>query len=360
MQLLPGINLQFLATLSLTYQCYDPAPAAVDRHTLMKIGPYTIDNRLVLAPMAGVTDRPFRQLCRQLGAGLTVSEMVTSNPDLRHTRKTRLRMDHHGEPGPVMVQIAGPEPRQLADAARFNVDNGAQIIDINMGCPKKKVCKRDAGSALLRDERQVAAILAAVVDAVSVPVTLKIRTGWDRQTNNARQIAGIAEANGIAALTVHGRSRACGFAGEAEYDTVTAIKSSISIPVIANGDIDSPVKASRILSDTGVDAVMIGRAAQGNPWIFREVDYFLRHGVNMPVPSVDEICRVMREHMQNLYAFYGDYMGVRIARKHINWYCKSLNGAESFRAVINRVEDPSGQLGLVDSFLHDQLKLQAA
>lgn len=326
----------------------------------MRIGPYIIHNRLLLAPMAGVTDRPFRQLCRQLGAGLTVSEMVTSNPALWHTRKTRLRMDHQGEPGPVMVQIAGSEPGELARAAQFNVDNGAQIIDINMGCPKKKVCNRDAGSALLRDERRVAAILAAVVEAVSVPVTLKIRTGWDRQSNNALQIAFLAEDAGIAALTVHGRSRACAFGGAAEYDTVAAIKAALSIPVIANGDIDSPQKAARVFQDTGVDAVMIGRAAQGNPWIFRQVDHFLAHGVNMAAPGAAEIRCLLRQHLQNLYAFYSDYTGVRIARKHINWYCKSLNGAESFRAVINRVDQPAEQLGLVDDFFHGQLKQEAA
>jgi tRNA-dihydrouridine synthase B len=326
----------------------------------MRIGPYTIHNRLLLAPMAGVTDLPFRQLCRQLGAGLTVSEMVTSNPALWHSRKTRLRMDHHGEPGPVMVQIAGSEPGDLARAAQFNVDNGAQIIDINMGCPKKKVCNRDAGSALLRDERRVAAILAAVVEAVSVPVTLKIRTGWDRQTNNALQVAHLAEDTGIAALTVHGRSRACGFSGEAEYDTVAAIKAALSIPVIANGDIDSPQKAARVFQDTGVDAVMIGRAAQGNPWIFRQVDHFLAYGVNMAAAEAVEIRCLLRQHLQNLYAFYGDYAGVRIARKHINWYCKSLNGAESFRAVINRVDQPAEQLSLVDGFFHGQLKQEAA
>lgn len=326
----------------------------------MRIGPYIIHNRLLLAPMAGVTDRPFRQLCRQLGAGLTVSEMVTSNPALWHTRKTRLRMDHQGEPGPVMVQIAGSEPGELARAAQFNVENGAQIIDINMGCPKKKVCNRDAGSALLRDERRVAAILAAVVEAVSVPVTLKIRTGWDRQTNNALQVAHLAEDTGIAALTVHGRSRACAFGGAAEYDTVAAIKAALSIPVIANGDIDSPQKAARVFQDTGVDAVMIGRAAQGNPWIFRQVDHFLAHGVNMAAPGAAQIRRLLRQHLQNLYAFYGDYTGVRIARKHINWYCKSLNGAESFRAVINRVDQPAEQLGLVDDFFHGQLKQEAA
>jgi len=326
----------------------------------MRIGPYIIHNRLLLAPMAGVTDRPFRQLCRQLGAGLTVTEMVTSNPALWHTRKTRLRMDHQGEPGPAMVQIAGSEPGELARAAQFNVENGAQIIDINMGCPKKKVCNRDAGSALLRDERRVAAILAAVVEAVPVPVTLKIRTGWDRQSNNALQIAFLAEDAGIAALTVHGRSRACAFGGTAEYDTVAAIKAALSIPVIANGDIDSPQKAARVFQDTGVDAVMIGRAAQGNPWIFRQVDHFLAHGVNMAAPKAAEIRCLLRQHLQNLYAFYGDYTGVRIARKHINWYCKSLNGAESFRAVINRVDQPAEQLGLVDDFFHGQLKQEAA
>lgn len=326
----------------------------------MRIGPYEIKNRLLLAPMAGVTDRPFRQLCRQLGAGLTVSEMVTSNPQLWRSRKTRLRMDHSGEPGPVMVQIAGSDPQQLAEAARFNVDNGAQIIDINMGCPKKKVCNRAAGSALLRDESLVATILSTVVNAVPVPVTLKIRTGWDKQSNNAVRITDIAEACGIQALTVHGRSRACGFSGAAEYDTVSAIKQQVRIPVIANGDIDTTDKAARVISKTGVDGLMIGRAAQGNPWIFRQIDHFLNYGVRLPAPTTDEVHRVLKQHLQNLYTFYGEYTGVRVARKHISWYCENESGAESFRARINRIEDTTEQLRLVDLFFLAHLKQQAA
>ncbi len=316
----------------------------------MQIGPYSVDNRLLLAPMAGVTDRPFRQLCRALGAGLTVSEMVSANPDLWRTRKTRLRLDHRGEPGPVMVQIAGSDPGQMAAAARFNVDNGAQIIDINMGCPKKKVCNRAAGSALLRDEKRVARILQQVVKAVTVPVTLKIRTGWDRDNNNALSIARIAADTGISALTVHGRSRACGFGGEAEYDTVARIKSALDMTVIANGDIDSPGKAQAVLASSGADGLMIGRAAQGNPWIFRQIDYFLKHRLQLATPDTNEVSRILKLHLQNLYSFYGEYMGVRIARKHISWYCKNMDGAESFRSRINRVEEPEEQLALIDGF----------
>lgn len=326
----------------------------------MHIGPYEIKNRLLLAPMAGVTDRPFRQLCRRLGAGLTVSEMVSSNPDLRHSRKTCLRIDHRGEPGPVMVQIAGSDPELLAAAARYNMENGAQIIDINMGCPKKKVCNRAAGSALLRDEKLVARILNSVVNAVPVPVTLKIRTGWDNQSNNALMIAHIAEDCGIQALTVHGRSRASGFSGEAEYDTVTRIKSGLGIPVIANGDINSPDKTHDVFNKTGVDAVMIGRAARGNPWIFMQIDHFLKHGTHLPAPGIDKIRQVIKQHLENLYAFYGEYSGVRIARKHISWYCKNMDGAESFRSRINRIENTSEQLRLIDVYFLDKLKQEAA
>ncbi|MCG8324518.1 MAG: tRNA dihydrouridine synthase DusB [Thiotrichales bacterium] len=326
----------------------------------MQIGPYRVHNQLLLAPMAGVTDRPFRQLCRKLGAGLAVSEMMSANPDLWHTRKSRLRRDHSGEPGPIMVQIAGSQPAELAQAAQFNVDQGGQIIDINMGCPKKKVCKRDAGSALLGDEKRVAEILRAVVAAVTVPVTLKIRTGWDRQSNNALTIARIAEDSGIQALTVHGRSRACGFSGNAEYATVAAVKSTLTIPVIANGDIRTAGCARDVLNTTGVDALMIGRAAQGNPWIFRQIDHYLRNGKQISSPTCNEIKIVMREHLQNLYSFYGEFTGVRVARKHISWYLKNLNGAESFRTVINRAEEPSDQLKLIDEFFSQKIEQQAA
>ncbi len=319
-----------------------------------------MENRLVLAPMAGVTDRPFRQLCRNLGAGLTVSEMISANPQLLNTRKSKLRRDHVGEPGPVVVQIAGSIPQQLAQAARFNVDNGAQIIDINMGCPKKKVCKRDAGSALLRDEKLVQQILSAVTRAVSVPVTLKIRTGWDKQSNNAVSIARIAEQCGVQALTVHGRSRACGFTGVAEYATVTEIKQAVQIPVIANGDIDSPARANAVFMQTGVDAIMIGRAAQGNPWIFKQIDYFLNHGNEISMPTATEVAVVLKQHVAALHEFYGEYTGVRVARKHISWYCKNKNGSESFRTRINRVEDPVEQLRLIDLYFSGEREQQAA
>jgi len=284
--------------------------------------------------MAGVTDRPFRQLCRELGAGLATSEMVTSDPSLRHSRKTRLRLDHHGESAPVSVQIAGTEPLQMADAARFNVDNGAQIIDINMGCPAKKVCNVMAGSALLKDETKVADILAAVVGAVDVPVTLKIRTG------------------GIQALAVHGRTRDCGYKGVAEYDTIAAVKSRVSIPVIANGDIDSPQRAKQVLELTGADAVMLGRAAQGRPWIFREINHFLQTGDTLAAVSCAEISCLLQRHLQNLYDFYGEHMGVRIARKHIGWYCQQHDGARAFRRQINAVEDAQQQLDQVIAFFN--------
>jgi len=302
--------------------------------------------------MAGVTDRPFRQLCRELGAGLATSEMVTSDPSLRHSRKTRLRLDHHGESAPVSVQIAGTEPLQMADAARFNVDNGAQIIDINMGCPAKKVCNVMAGSALLKDETKVADILAAVVGAVDVPVTLKIRTGWDRQHRNALQIAHIAEDAGIQALAVHGRTRDCGYKGVAEYDTIAAVKSRVSIPVIANGDIDSPQRAKQVLETTGADAVMLGRAAQGRPWIFREINHFLQTGDTLAAVSCAEISHWLQRHLQNLYDFYGEHMGVRIARKHIGWYCQQHDGARAFRRQINAVEDAQQQLDQVIAFFN--------
>jgi len=318
----------------------------------MQIGPYQLTSPVLLAPMAGVTDRPFRQLCRELGAGLATSEMVTSDPGLRHSRKTRLRLDHSGESAPISVQIAGTEPLQMADAARFNVDNGAQIIDINMGCPAKKVCNVMAGSALLKDETKVANILAAVVGAVDVPVTLKIRTGWDQQHRNALQIARIAEDAGIQALAVHGRTRDCGYKGVAEYDTIAAVKSRVSIPVIANGDIDSPQRAKQVLELTGADAVMLGRAAQGRPWIFREINHFLQTGDTLAAVSCAEISCLLQRHLQNLYDFYGEHMGVRIARKHIGWYCQQHDGARAFRRQINAVEDAQQQLDQVIAFFN--------
>lgn len=285
--------------------------------------------------MAGVTDRPFRALCRRLGAGLVVGEMVTSNPALWHTRKSRLRMDHAGEPGPRTVQIAGGDADMLAEAARLNVAMGAEIIDINMGCPAKKVCSKAAGSALLRDEALVAKILAAVVAAVEVPVTLKIRTGWCAASNNAIRIARLAENTGIQALAVHGRHRQQRYGGAAEYDTVAEVKQSVSIPVFANGDVTCAKKARRVLDYTGADAVMIGRGAQGNPWIFREIDHYLRHGSPLPAPDDSERHRVLKDHLSALHDFYGEHMGVRIARKHLGWYlaCDSRFSDQERRAL---------------------------
>jgi len=322
----------------------------------MKIGDYRLPSRVILAPMAGITDRPFRQLCRKLGAGLVVSEMVSSDPSLRHSRKTQLRLDHRGEAGPVSVQIAGTEPDDMATAARLNVEHGAQIIDINMGCPAKKVCNVLAGSALLKNEKLVEQILLAVVNAVDVPVTLKIRTGWDHQNRNAINIAHIAENSGIAALAVHGRTRADAYKGDAEYDTVAAVKENISIPVIANGDITSPQKAKQVLDQTGADAVMIGRAAQGNPWIFREINHFLATGECLAAPSHDEVSQLLQQHLRNLYDFYGDLMGVRIARKHIGWYCRAHKGSEAFRKHVNAIEAPQQQLEEVINFFKHKNK----
>lgn len=316
----------------------------------MQIGPWKLSNNLVLAPMAGVTDRPFRQLCRTLGAGLAVSEMVSSNALLWGSDKTRRRIDHAGEPAPVSVQIAGADPALMADAARFNVDNGAQIIDINMGCPAKKVCNVMAGSALLQDEPLVGRILDAVVNAVAVPVTLKIRTGWDPAQRNGLTIAAIAESAGIQALSVHGRTRTCGYRGEAEHDTTRAIKTAVSIPVIANGDITTPERAVQVLRHTGVDAVMIGRAAQGRPWIFREISHYLQTGERLPEPAPMEIGRILTGHLQNLYAFYGEYTGVRMARKHIAWYSKRQRDGNRFRAQVNRIESATAQLAYVSDY----------
>ena len=286
----------------------------------MRIGPYQLKNNLIVAPMAGVTDRPFRQLCKKMGAGMAVSEMVASNSLLWGSEKTRRRANHDGEVEPISVQIAGADPRMLAEAARYNVDEGAQIIDINMGCPAKKVCNVMAGSALLKDEPLVARILESVVNAVDVPVTLKIRTGWDRTNRNAVTIGKIAEKSGVRALAIHGRTRACGFSGDAEYETIAEVKSELGIPVIANGDIDTPERVKEVLERTGADAVMIGRAAQGRPWMFREISHYLATGERLPPPQVAEIRRVLGAHLDDLYAFYGEQTGVRVARKHISWY----------------------------------------
>ncbi|MGG2395706.1 tRNA dihydrouridine synthase DusB [Pseudomonas sp. SH1-B] len=319
-----------------------------------RIGPYTLPNLLILAPMAGVTDRPFRQLCRSLGAGLVVSEMVTSDVRLWNSRKSSLRLLHAGDPEPRSVQIAGGDPQMLAEAARKNVELGAQIIDINMGCPAKKVCNKAAGSALLRDEPLVREILDAVVGAVNVPVTLKIRTGWDRQNKNGITVAKIAEDAGISALAVHGRTRADLYTGEAEYDTIAAIKQAVSIPVFANGDIDSPQKAKAVLDATGADALLIGRAAQGRPWIFREIEHYLRTGSTLPAPSLLEVERILLEHLAALHAFYGELMGTRIARKHVGWYLATLPGAREFRAQFNRLDSTDAQCAHVRAFFRER------
>ena len=310
----------------------------------MRIGPHAIDPKVILAPMAGVTDKPFRLLCKRLGAGLAVSEMTTSDPRFWNTRKSLHRMDHAGEPEPVSVQIAGTVPEVMAEAARHNAALGAQIIDINMGCPAKKVCSAWAGSALMRDERLVARILEAVVGAVDVPVTLKIRTGWDAAHRNAPAIARIAQDCGIAALSVHGRTRDKHYTGQAEYDTIAAIKAQLSIPVIANGDIDSPDKALQVLRQTGADAVMVGRAAQGRPWIFGAIAHFLATGERLPEPTPAQVRDILLGHLEALHAFYGEQAGVRIARKHLGWYAKDRPENRAFLAVVNRAECAQAQL----------------
>lgn len=316
----------------------------------MRIGPYLIDPPVGLAPMAGVTDKPFRLLCKRLGAGLATTEMTTSDPKLWTTRKSLKRMDHAGEPAPVSVQIAGYDPAMLADAARYNADQGAQIIDINMGCPAKKVCNVYAGSALMQDEALVARILLAVVGAVDVPVTLKIRTGWNRDNRNGVRIAKIAQDSGIAALAVHGRTRADLYQGDAEYDTIAAIKQAVSIPVFANGDVDTPQKAKAVLDYTRCDGLLIGRAAQGRPWIFREIAHFLATGELLAPPDATEVCAILCEHLQALYAFYGEVAGVRIARKHLGWYAKDRPENTAFRSVVNRAETVREQLRLTRDY----------
>jgi tRNA-dihydrouridine synthase B len=322
----------------------------------MRIGPYHLKNNLIVAPMAGVTDRPFRMLCKSMGAGMAVSEMVSSNSLLYGSEKTKRRANHEGEVDPISVQIVGADPKMLARAAQYNVDEGAQIIDINMGCPAKKICNVMAGSALLQDEALVARILEAVVSAVAVPVTLKIRTGWDKQNRNAIRIAQIAEASGIQALAIHGRTRACAYTGDAEYDTITAVKANVSIPIIANGDITTPEKARYVLQQTGADAVMIGRAAQGRPWLFREIEHFIKTGTHLPAPQVDEVHRVLLKHVYELYAFYGEHTGLRVARKHISWYTKGLIGSAHFRHHMNQLESSAEQLMAVNDFFDGQLQ----
>jgi len=346
----------------------------------MKIGRHTLRNNVFVAPMAGVTDRPFRQLCKRLGAGYAVSEMAASNPKLWASVKTSRRIDHDGEMSPKAVQIAGGDPTMMAEAARFNVERGAQVIDINMGCPAKKVCNVQAGSALMADEAQALRIVEAVVGAVDVPVTLKMRTGPDPSRRNAVALARAAESAGIAMLTVHGRTRACAFGGQAEYDTIAAVKQAVAVPVVANGDIDSPAKAAFVLARTGADAVMVGRAAQGRPWLFREIDHFLRTGTLLAPPDLDEVRRVLTEHLIDHYAFYGEHSGVRIARKHIGWYIDGWadvhgpgvrpdasvdahteapsDALRRLREAVNAAERPEDQLGLLDEYLqhvHDEI-----
>jgi tRNA-dihydrouridine synthase B len=320
----------------------------------MNIGPFTLANPFFVAPMAGVTDRPFRQLCKKLGAGYAVSEMVTSRPDLWKTLKTSRRANHEGEPGPIAVQIAGTEPQMMADAAAYNIDRGAQIIDINMGCPAKKVCNKWAGSALMQDEALALSIVEAVVAACaphSVPVTLKMRTGWCQSQKNAVVLARAAESAGVQMITVHGRTREQGYTGHAEYDTIAAVKAALRVPVVANGDIVSPEKALQVLAATGADAVMIGRAAQGRPWIFREMAHFMATGTHLAAPLVAEVKQLLLDHLQDHYTLYGEYSGVRTARKHIGWYVKTLPGGEDFRARMNLIEDCGRQaLAVADFF----------
>ncbi len=316
----------------------------------MQIGAHVLRNALFAAPMAGVTDRPFRILARRYGAGLAISEMVSSRPELRGSRKSLLRLDHAGEPGPVSVQIAGAEPAMMADAARYNVERGAQIIDINMGCPAKKVCNVYAGSALLENEALVARILEAVIAAVEVPVTLKIRTGPAPDRRNAVRIAKIAEDCGVQLLAIHGRTRACGFAGHAEYDTIAEVKARVRLPVIANGDIETPQEARDVLARTGADGLMIGRAAFGRPWIFREIEHFLATGAQLAPPSPAEVEAVVREHLDGLYALYGEEQGLRVARKHLGWYTKALPEGERFRQAVVRVEHAALQRTAVNDY----------
>ena len=315
-----------------------------------KIGPYTLPNPLIVAPMAGVTDRPFRLLCRRMGAGLAVSEMVIADSKLWHTRKSRTRMNHQGEPEPRSVQIAGGDPEMLADAARQNAEFGAQIIDINMGCPAKKVCNKAAGSALMKDEKLVREILEAVVNAVDIPVTLKMRTGWDRDNRNAPEIARMAEDAGIQAIAVHGRTRADKYNGDAEYDTIAEVKARVGIPVFANGDITSPEKARQVLEHTGADGLLIGRGAQGRPWIFREILHYLQTGRHLPAPPLDEVEQILTEHLIELHSFYGEKMGVRIARKHVGWYLQSHDQSKQFRQRFNAIEDALEQKDRIEQY----------
>ena len=336
---------------------YDGRPLFCDQNSVlpaMRIGPFELSSKVLLAPMAGVTDQPFRALCRRMGAGLATSEMVTSDVRLWRSDKSMRRLIHRDEAEPRSVQIVGSDPVKMAEAARQNVALGAQIIDINMGCPAKKVCSVAAGSALMRDEVLVGRILESVVNAVGMPVTLKIRTGWDANSRNGVAIARIAEQSGIVALAVHGRTRACAFGGVAEYETIAAIKAAVAIPVIANGDITSPEKARKVLEFTQADAVMVGRAAQGRPWIFKEINHYLATGQELSEPSRAEVGRILWEHLNNLHQFYGDYVGVQIARKHIGWYSKTQPGGQEFRARVNSYESTAQQLSAVQEFFGTQ------
>lgn len=317
---------------------------------MIQIGKHKLENNLILAPMAGVTDRPFRMLCKQMGAGMAVSEMVSSNSLLRGSLKTRRRANHEGETLPRSIQIVGSDPAMMAEAARYNEAEGAEIIDINMGCPAKKVCNTLAGSSLLKDEPLVARILDSVVKSVSIPVTLKIRTGWDHHHKNGVHIARIAEQSGIQALAVHGRTRSCYFKGEAEYDTIAAIKAAVNIPIIANGDIETPEKAKWVLERTKADGLMIGRAAQGRPWIFAEIDHYLKTGNLLPEPSKEKIKSILLGHLINLYEFYGEQTGTRIARKHVSWYSKGQSGSARFRYDFNRLETAHEQQTAIEQF----------
>jgi tRNA-dihydrouridine synthase B len=319
----------------------------------MQIGPYTLDNNLIVAPMAGVTDRPFRQLCRRLGAGLAVSEMLSSNPQVWKTDKSMNRMNHLGETGIRSVQIAGADPDLMAEAAAFNEKNGAQIIDINMGCPAKKVNKKLAGSALMQHPQLVEDIIKAVVKAVKVPVTLKTRTGWDTDNRNGVEIARIAERNGIQCLAIHGRTKACMYKGQAEYNTIKEIKENVQIPVIANGDITSPEQAEQVLAYTNADGLMIGRAAQGRPWIFREIDHYLRTGHILAPPEKEEVRSILLEHVTNLHQLYGDVLGPRIARKHVGWYLADQDKDRSFRKRFNAIEDCQQQFDDLNAFFEN-------
>jgi tRNA-dihydrouridine synthase B len=319
---------------------------------MTRIGQYTLPSPLILAPMAGITDLPFRKLCRQFGAGLAVSEMVTSDIDLWHSRKSQQRLTMGDEPGPISVQIAGSEPEQMALAAAANAARGADIIDINMGCPAKKVCKKAAGSSLLRDEALVNDILQAVVGAVSIPVTLKIRTGWDNDNRNACRIANIAENAGIQSLAVHGRTRADRFNGDAEYDTIAAVVNATSIPVFANGDITSAYKAKQVLDYTGAAGLLIGRAAQGQPWLFQQINHFLQHGEHLAAPSAEDRAQIMLDHVGAIHDFYGEHLGVRIARKHVGWYMQFDTQSSEARVAFNRAETPAEQFQLLHNYFN--------